>query len=92
MQSKARALKRALKGVDSKYAEVLGWIPNLFESELFREDNPLTYDQLFQVYNDLWVKNSRYWNGVKKQKLKVDEKWFFVKFNKDEIQHTAPVA
>ena len=62
MQSKERAQRRALKGVEKKFANVLGWIPDIFESELFREENKLTYDQLFQIYNDLWVKNSRYWN------------------------------
>ena len=79
MASQARREKRAIQNSESKYNEVLGWIPEMFESELFREGTP-EYDVLFQGYDKVWRLNATHWNKNMKQDSVVDIEWFANKF------------
>ena len=79
MASQARREKRAIKNSEPKYNEVLGWIPEMFELELFREGTP-EYEVLFQGYDKLWRMNAAHWNTRMKQDAVADIEWFTNKF------------
>jgi hypothetical protein len=79
MASQARREKRAVQNSESKYNEVLGWIPEMFEIELFRDGTP-GYDFLFTAYDKLWRTNATHWNSKMKQNSVVDIEWFTNQF------------
>lgn len=73
--------RELLRDSAKTYNELLGWIPTVFEEELFKNEHA-SWDELFTTYNGLWVNNAKQWNATRK--LQIDVNWFEKQFGEKD--------